>query len=540
MKKQKKTLIIILMIILMSLIYSIPIFNDNAVFQFHDQDTLFHLSRILGLSNVWSSPVNFNNFHHNGTMMNIFYPWLTLYPAYLLFKLTDNLVFAYQAYYFIVTMATMGIAYFSVFQIKKNQLTSLIFSLVYTFSAYRATDIFQRGSLGEAVALTFLPLIFAGCYHLFIGNYKKWYYVTIGMTLLLYTHLLSVAMVAAFISIIIILTIFFWDKRNKRIFLLLFATMSTVLLSLSFLLPFYQQSNAQEVKVPSSKGLVVPKISDTFTGILTNDLQKYTVGLLIFICLIFTLFNLKKLNKSDRFIFFFGVFILLISTSAFPWAILNNCPIVKLQFVWRLNAFSSLFIAYGFSQVFNEEINVSSSHWIRTSIMCLLILAPLLHITSTNQLLKREKLLLTSDSIESRTGEYYHTDYANKKSLNFLSVTRDYLFYLNNEPTELEYSFTDSTYSIIVNNTNRESKLITPLYRYLGQKITVNNHTINSTLSKYGTTEITVPPGQSNIEISYYYTPLAKVSRIVSSFFFIIFVALVFFLKIRGENTLII
>ncbi|BDP59641.1 hypothetical protein EfmJHP38_05790 [Enterococcus faecium] len=61
-----------------------------------NQDTYFHLSRIIGLDNVWSSPVNFNNFDHHGTMMNIFYPWLTLYPAFLFYKMMGNLVLSYN------------------------------------------------------------------------------------------------------------------------------------------------------------------------------------------------------------------------------------------------------------------------------------------------------------------------------------------------------------------------------------------------------------------------------------------------------------
>ena len=48
-------------------------------------------------------------------------------------------------------------------QIKNNRYISLLFSIIYTFSAYRAIDdIFHRASLGEAVALTFLPLILLG------------------------------------------------------------------------------------------------------------------------------------------------------------------------------------------------------------------------------------------------------------------------------------------------------------------------------------------------------------------------------------------
>lgn len=140
--------------------YVLPIIQTNSIFHFTDQDTAFHLSRISGLSNVFSSPVNYNNFGGNGTAMNLFYPWLTLYPAYLLLSLTGNLIMAYNLYYLFLTFITMVIAYFCMFKIKKNYFTAFTFSIIFSYASYRSTDIFFRSSLGEAVALAFLPLVF--------------------------------------------------------------------------------------------------------------------------------------------------------------------------------------------------------------------------------------------------------------------------------------------------------------------------------------------------------------------------------------------
>lgn len=85
----------------LSFAYVIPLFMSMGIYHSVNQDTYFHLSRIIGLDNVWSSPVNFNNFDHHGTMMNIFYPWLTLYPAFLFYKMMGNLVLSYNIYYFL-------------------------------------------------------------------------------------------------------------------------------------------------------------------------------------------------------------------------------------------------------------------------------------------------------------------------------------------------------------------------------------------------------------------------------------------------------
>ncbi len=260
---------------------------SKGIYHSVNQDTYFHLSRIIGLDNVWSSPVNFNNFDHHGTMMNIFYPWLTLYPAFLFYKMMGNLVLSYNIYYFFITFLTMVVSYFSMKQIKNNRYISLLFSIIYTFSAYRAIDIFHRASLGEAVALTFLPLILMGCYEIYIRDYQKWYWLSIGMTLVVYTHLLSVAMVSVFIGGTLFLSFYFWDQKIARLLSLLKATVLTFFfLSAGFLIPFIQQSRAQELKVPLGKELSGMAPSDMLTHILNNNYNNYTIGLFLFLGLI--------------------------------------------------------------------------------------------------------------------------------------------------------------------------------------------------------------------------------------------------------------
>ncbi|HDU0570573.1 TPA: hypothetical protein RD739_002963, partial [Enterococcus faecium] len=228
---------------------------------------------------------------------------------------------------------------------------SLLFSIIYTFSAYRAIDIFHRASLGEAVALTFLPLILMGCYEIYIRDYQKWYWLSIGMTLVVYTHLLSVAMVSVFIGGTLFLSFYFWDQKIARLLSLLKATVLTFFLSAGFLIPFIQQSRAQELKVPLGKELSGMAPSDMLTHILNNNYNNYTIGLFLFLGLIGAFIFIKKLTADDLFIFFLGVFVLFCSTNLFPWQLFNHTPVKSLQFVWRLNGFSSLFIAYTMSIV---------------------------------------------------------------------------------------------------------------------------------------------------------------------------------------------
>lgn len=524
MKKNKNQIIDIIFMLFLSFAYVIPLFMSMGIYHSVNQDTYFHLSRIIGLDNVWSSPVNFNNFDHHGTMMNIFYPWLTLYPAFLFYKMMGNLVLGYNIYYFFITFLTMVVSYFSMKQIKNNRYISLLFSIIYTFSAYRAIDIFHRASLGEAVALTFLPLILMGCYEIYIRDYQKWYWLSIGMTLVVYTHLLSVAMVSVFIGGTLFLSFYFWDQKIARLLSLLKATVLTFFLSAGFLIPFIQQSRAQELKVPLGKELSGMAPSDMLTHILNNNYNNYTIGLFLFLGLIGAFIFIKKLTADDLFIFFLGVFVLFCSTNLFPWQLFNHTPVKSLQFVWRLNGFSSLFIAYTMSIVIYYIFSTKNNSW---KIMVFTFLALILHLSGVSNSIHANKDSLTLIAPEDAVAiaeNYNHTDYANKESIYHPDMINNDQYLLGNQEINPTTHFMSNKLTIELDNSNNKNTVLTtPIYRYKGQVASINGKLVQTKLSKFGTTELTIPPGINKVVITYQYTKLAIASRYLSIVTLILF-----------------
>ncbi|EMW6020877.1 hypothetical protein AAFC92_002494 [Enterococcus faecium] len=524
MKKNKNQIIDIIFMLFLSFAYVIPLFMSMGIYHSVNQDTYFHLSRIIGLDNVWSSPVNFNNFDHHGTMMNIFYPWLTLYPAFLFYKMMGNLVLSYNIYYFFITFLTMVVSYFSMKQIKNNRYISLLFSIIYTFSAYRAIDIFHRASLGEAVALTFLPLILMGCYEIYIRDYQKWYWLSIGMTLVVYTHLLSVAMVSVFIGGTLFLSFYFWDQKIARLLSLLKATVLTFFLSAGFLIPFIQQSRAQELKVPLGKELSGMAPSDMLTHILNNNYNNYTIGLFLFLGLIGAFIFIKKLTADDLFIFFLGVFVLFCSTNLFPWQLFNHTPVKSLQFDWRLNGFSSLFIAYTMSIVIYYIFSTKNNSW---KIMVFTFLALILHLSGVSNSIHANKDSLTLIAPEDAVAiaeNYNHTDYANKESIYHPDMINNDQYLLGNQEINPTTHFMSNKLTIELDNSNNKNTVLTtPIYRYKGQVASINGKLVQTKLSKFGTTELTIPPGINKVVITYQYTKLAIASRYLSIVTLILF-----------------
>ena len=75
----------------MALIFCLPLLRFKSFPFILCQDTAFHLTRLAGLANVWTSPVHFTVYKMNGLMLNPFYPWQTLYPAFVLGKILGSI-----------------------------------------------------------------------------------------------------------------------------------------------------------------------------------------------------------------------------------------------------------------------------------------------------------------------------------------------------------------------------------------------------------------------------------------------------------------
>ncbi|MBO1306488.1 hypothetical protein JZO70_09965 [Enterococcus sp. 669A] len=514
----------LLILIILSIFYMMPMFLYSGVIHFSMQDTYFHFSRITSMSNVWTSPVNYASYHHNGSMINQFYPWLTIYPAYLFTKITGSMVWGYKLYCWFITLVTLLISYYSIFKMKKSTNIALVFSAVYTFAAYRATDLFYRGSLGEAVAMTFFPLVLAGAYEIFVGDEKNWRVLAFGMTLVLYTHLLSVAMLSVLIAIFLIISIPFWDKRLQRLKALTKATFLTLLLSLAFIVPFLEQMLQLDLYTPRGVSLEGFTYRSLLSNLLWNRLNGFSIGLFIFIAIFMTIIGRKKLKKPDMVIFIMGVLLFVSTTRLLPWDKLSATPLLTIQFVWRLNALVTLLLAYSFSVSFDSKKVVVR---INRQILLLPIIA-LLHIIAVFNLYNSEKvynLVARNDDIRTVIQDSDMTaldnslnniDYANQRVVENMDVVANYKFLLDGKEITPQFNLTDSTIRIELKDIKNPGNLITPIYRYIGQNVSINDKETTSKLSDSGTTEIQVPKGDSEITISSSYTRLAISARLAS------------------------
>lgn len=521
-----------------SLLYLFPAFKNMEIFGFYD--TAFHINRALSLESIFSSPINFETFRSYGMQVNNFYPWLTLYPLFLLIKFT-NLAIGYNLFLYIVTLITLFICHYVMYEITKKHVTSSFFAIIYTTSSFRSVEIFLRGAMGELLAMSILPLILLGFIKLYDSKKESWVMLAISMTLLIYTHVLSVAM--TMVMIIIALIIQFYRKRKIEIFLiikLIKAAIVTLLLSLAFIGPMieqtlYQDLNRPYVDILQKRAIYLGK--EFLIGSIDSELLSFGIGLTLLICLIILTFNFKKLGILSKITYIMGIISILLCTKIFPWFALQNTPLNIIQAPWRFMIFSTLFISFSVSLFISPQLEKFSYTRRRNFILLLILAISILNYSSVVNMVKEMNFQGTysNEQMENKLEEFENFDYVP------IGYKKDQLLLKNHQVTEdgqvIYSSFSPNKDEITFTFKSSKGKtIVLPVFRYKGLTVTVNSK--NATVLKQGGPFVTVKSesGINKVTIRYSYTFFSKISLFISIITLIVLLFYCIKLKIRTSH----
>jgi len=334
----------------------------------------FHLYRIEGIKDGILSgqfPVRIHPTHNNGYgyITASVYPELFLYfPAVLrIFGLSP--VMAYNTFLFGVNVATALIMYYSAKGMSKSKYVGLIASIIYTLSTWRVMNLYYRAAIGEALAMVFFPLVIYGLYCLLKGDKKKWWVLALGCTGVYQSHVISTVFVV--ITIIAAVLMFIKNFISDRRWLGFFkAGVLTVLLNLWYLVSFITYYFGLDMAIRHTKentefflNAIFPtqlfNIFNTnfgYSQLLDKGMRSdmsLSLGVGVTICLIigiaYFIFRKKKEIKNESFvfgIFAFGVLLLFMATTLFPWELLQQNKLINMfagtvRMPWRFLSLAS-------------------------------------------------------------------------------------------------------------------------------------------------------------------------------------------------------
>ncbi len=496
---------------LICIAYCLPLFSGSS---WAGQDFYFHMSRILSLSNVWQSPVNFLVFAHHGNMVSQFYPWLTLYPAYVFVRALGNALLGYRLFIILCVYLAALSAYMCFNSIQHSETRSLLFSIMYTFASYHATNIFLRSALGEILCAIFLPIVFLGLYRILHDDYHRWQTLAIGMSLLVYTHVLSFALTSLIALVLTTLYLPATNHRKQRVFSIIKAAILTVGFSVAFVGPLMDMMLHQNIAWPTAPNLYSSTASsgNLVKGIIANSLGSFGIGLLIAAAALWSIFHYTKLTTGQKILTFLSVVMIFVQLSTPLSQFISSTPLSHIQFIWRLNAFTTLFVAY----VFCAEVSLPKLSTLQSVASWVLLTASLLalNMVSYSNLQNGPTNLFihgkvsTNAKVMRHIDHYAHSDYRPAGSPSPFIKTESNKLKLPPTSSELSYKakFNAGTaYFAVQNHLQRPITFRTNVYSYYNTRTSVNDHP-GSTHTRNGLVSVNLPHGKSKIAITYRYS----------------------------------
>lgn len=403
-------------ILVLTFLISIPYLNFEPI---GTHDISYHTNRIISTCEELKAGhfpvlIHSNLLDGFGYAGPLFYPELFLYIPAILTAFGLNFLTSYKIFTMLTTFFTLLFTFYSANHIFKNRNTSWTVTILYGASFYRLADLYERGAIGEVLAFVFLPIILCGLYEIIFGENKKWWIICLGIFGIVNSHVLTLAMTIILILVICILNIVRLFKEEKRIVFLIIAGVISILLTLSFVMPYLEQSSSDcfnvDKKIYSGEFLQNGAVS--LKELINNsfDTKNFYKGIGI-ILLILPMFIVTVKNKDCQTIFMkqlfgIGLLVLLTSTSIFPWEQLCNKFdfITILQFPFRLNIISTLLFSfvggYALCNIIENKTELNKLVYILLILFTLNLLSTL----NTNPNNNTEEMIITSAPVGN--GEY--------------------------------------------------------------------------------------------------------------------------------------
>ncbi|POH15511.1 hypothetical protein BGL41_00095 [Fructilactobacillus sanfranciscensis] len=565
----------ILIIIALSLLILIPFFKINQLGVHSDWS--FHAARVqqlyLNLTRghffTYSATDTFSKVG-NGNFL--FYPTFFLYPWAFL-KLFFTPIASYLIYVWLLFVATGLIAFFCMQSFDKQATwQSLFFALIYMIAPYHLYLTLNNYVLGEAQAYMFIPLVLLGMYNVIYKD--KWVMLAIGMTMMAYTHYVSL-----FISVEVCVAILVcYLIQNKKIELSKFVILAKsiglfILLSLWQFIPLFTDYFHRDLFRPNPGFMLMQSAGDFFVSAVSNGalcqvsngtLRQGGIGLILLFTLIFGWLLIDK-NSKYMWVYLLGVLFTWMITTAFPWHYFIKTPLAIIQFPYRYTGYATAFLAITLSKILFtlqfDKVNKNVINWGIVLIMPVLYAGSISPIIARNSNSDGTVPVLTSQ----RTGNYKtfrdakdlpiiinnssynkqfsygalygETDYMPMKAIENVESVLNRVSYINGHKKLLrQYSKANEIHYLV--NTNRRSIINLPALQYHNTRVYINNRLVDTQISDRGTVLTNLPKGKYNIEVTYKPSMLLIVARVIAvmSWIYIVFLWGIKLWKIARNN----
>lgn len=241
---KKETAVTVVILSGLIVFLSFPLFTEYIYFGY---DSKFHMIRVEGIKDgllAGQFPVRIDPTFINGLGYAVptYYGSLFFYFPAFLRLIGYDLQTSFKALLFLINCITVISSYKCFKEIGSDRKCGITGAVLYSASLYKFCNMYQRGAIGESIAMAVLPIIGMALWNIYTKphdeKYKsRWILLTVGFTLVLHSHIISTEIFA--VMAVIICLINFKKTFNKDTFVVLLKFVIAVcLINLGFIIPF--------------------------------------------------------------------------------------------------------------------------------------------------------------------------------------------------------------------------------------------------------------------------------------------------------------
>lgn len=342
-----------------SIISGLVMWKSN--FMSNSVDIYFHLSRVYEIKQSILHGDGFplialNKFYQSGSAVMSIYPSYNLIPMVIMSFFVKSFINLIYIMFILRNFFAFIIAFYSCYTFSRQKHISYLFSVVYTLSSMNLHYVFFSMDLGVSTSLIFLPLVIFGTYNLI--NYNSWKQLSIGMSVIVLSHVITSLLSAILVLTILIINIGKIKKNYKEFFCsLLKAILTSILITSIFWVPFILIMFRNSIGMPNTTWDLTGIDFNLFLySVMSNSPYSDYISIAAFIGIILSIINYKNMSSFLKQIFWISIALITISSHFFPWNILNETFLKSsFQRPWRLHVLAQPMLCYLF--VYNA-INV--------------------------------------------------------------------------------------------------------------------------------------------------------------------------------------
>lgn len=319
-----KNITIILSFILLAIFSYMLLINTHSILG--EGDIAFHFRRIIELRDSiihynFFPLFSFNQYHGSAVMM--LYPYMNLYPIALLAIIIKSKIFLLYLYYIINASLLLLISFYSSYSTNKSFYISYLFSVIYGLSSICFVE--GLDDFGEITSYACLPLVIFGCIAWIRNN--KYIELSIGLMLIIFSHVLMAILSLMFIFIWIISNI---SKINKyRIISLIKFVLLTICITSIVWIPVIKFRLGSDIYTPAH-----PSLSYFYGVNSTSIIYLVKMGLspisgnvpniFAFLGIYITILFYKNISYILKRLLLISITFIFIGSNLFPWKYLPS------------------------------------------------------------------------------------------------------------------------------------------------------------------------------------------------------------------------